>query len=401
VAYRGSKANNIIGDTAGRPFSPNYVFYDPRPSTPAEERVKALVLREGERRPGGEGQGLRATVWASADGRVFHELAVHTTLQSDRINAFDGGSVFWSEAEQAFIGYFRWWDTAAPSHPRSMRDWMIVRPGVRSVFRTVSTDLVHWSAPQSMGFGGTPREHIYEPAISPYFRAPGLYIALANRFNPGQRALTLEEERRLDIARLPGNATTPVYTFASDANDIVLLVAKPGRAEFDRPFMEAFLRPGPNIGNWSSRCNYASDSGNFIVTGPGEISFYVSRQHLQPANHIQRISLRLDGFISVNAPWAGGDMTTVPFTFGGDHLELNFATSAAGQIRVELEDASGQALPGLSLADCDPLVGDRVAGPVSWRSRQSLAAYAQKPVRLRFRMYDADLYSFQFPGPSP
>jgi hypothetical protein len=279
---------------------------------------------------------------------------------------------------------------------------VIVRPGVRSVFRTLSRDLSSWSEPQPMGFGGTPREHIYEPGISPYSRAPGIYLALANRFNPGRRSLTLEEERELDIAKLPGNATTPVYTFASDANDIVLLVTKAGSTEFDRPFMEAFLRPGPEIGNWSSRCNYASDSGNFIATGPAEISFYVSRQHLQKANHIQRVSLRTDGFVSVNGPWTGGEMTTVPFTYAGDHLELNFATSAAGEVRVELEDAAGAPLPGFSLDDCDALIGDRIAGVVGWRGRRSLAAYAQKPVRLRFRLCDADLYSFRFSaGPPP
>lgn len=301
VDFRGSKQNNIVADPSGHFIAPNYVFYDPRPSTPSDERVKAIVMREGDRRPGGEGKGLRATIWASSDGREFHPLPISARLQSDWINAFDGGSVFWSEAEQAFVGYFRWWDLTPAPHPRLLKDWMIDRPGVRSVFRTLSRDLSSWSDPQPMGFGNTPREHIYESCISPYFRAPGLYIALANRFNPGRRALTLEEERRLDIAKLPGNKTTPIYTFASDANDIVLMVTKPGSSTFDRPFMEAFLRPGPNLGNWSSRNNYASYSGNCISTGPDEISFYVNRQHLQKANRIQRISLRTDGFVSVNA----------------------------------------------------------------------------------------------------
>ncbi len=128
-------------------------------------------------------------------------------------------------------------------------------------------------------------------------------------------------------------------------------------------------------------------------------SFYVNRRHLQKANHIQRISLRTDGFVSVNASYAGGEMTTVPFTSSGDRLELNYAMSAAGEIRVELQDASGSALPGFSLEDCDPLIGDRIDGAVSWRGRRSLAAYAAKAVRLRFAMSDADLYSFRFPGP--
>lgn len=398
IDFNGSKANNITATADGKPMPFCYTFYDPRPGTPANERFKAIEMLDGERRAGGAGKGLRALIRGSADGRVWHELPIEANLESDWPNAFDGGSVGWSEAEQAFVGYFRWWDTEArPRYP----DWMIVRPGVRTSFRSVSKDLATWSKPEPMTYGDTPREHFYETCTTPYFRSPGLYIVLANRFNPGRRALTLEEERSLDITKFPGNKDTPTYTFASDANDLVLLTTKPGSTVFDRPFMEAFLRPGPEIGNWTSRDNYASLSGGIIPTGPAEISFYISRHHLQKTNYIQRISLRTDGFASVNAPYAGGTMTTVPFTFTGDHLEVNFATSGAGEIRVELQDADGHALQGYTLDDCDVLIGDRINRTVTWHGQASLARYAAKPVRLKFVMMDADLYAFQFPSPAP
>lgn len=398
VDFNGSKANNITATADGKPMPFCFTFYDPRPGTPAVERFKAIDMREGDRRAGGAGKGLRAQILASPDGRVWHELPIQADLHSDWVNAFDGGSVGWSEAEQAFVGYFRWWDTEArPRYP----DWMIVRPGVRTSFRSSSKDLVTWTKPEPMTYGDTPREHFYETCTTPYFRSPGLYIVLANRFNPGRRALTLEEERSLDITRFPGNKDTPTYTFASDANDLVLMTTKPGSTAFDRPFMEAFLRPGPELGNWTSRDNYASLSGGIIPTGPAEISFFVSRHHLQKTNYIQRVSLRTDGFASVNAPYAGGAMTTVPFTYTGDHLELNFATSGAGEIRVELQDAAGQPLAGYTFDDCDPLIGDRIDHTVTWHGQASLARYIAKPVRLKFRMMDADLYSFRFPSPAP
>lgn len=399
VSYEGSKANNIAGTAEGKPLNWMLTFHDPRPDTPASERVKAIDMRDGDRRAGGAGKGLRAHILGSPDGSVWHELPIEADLRSDWPNAFDGGSVFWSEAEQQFVGYFRWWDTQAPRHARTFDDWMIPRPGVRSVFRSVSKDLKTWSAPEPIGFGDTPREHIYEAAVVPYFRAPELYVVLANRFNPGRRALTLDEERVLDIARTPGNASTPTYTFASDANDLVLMATHPGSLVFDRPFLEAFLRPGPELGNWSSRNTYSSLTGGILPTGPSELSFYVTRHHLQKDNYIQRISLRTDGFLSVNAPYAGGEMTTVPVTFIGDHLELNFSTSGAGEIKVELQDADGKPLPGFTLDDCDPLIGDRVGHTVSWRGRKSVAGYIAKPVRLHFRMFDADLYAFAIPGP--
>ena len=396
VDFKGSKANNIVA-FGGKALPFCFTFYDPRPGTPASERVKAIDMRDGDRRAGQAGKGLKAQLLGSPDGRVWHELAIQANLESEWANAFDGGSVGWSEAEQAFVGYFRWWDTEAPAHPRTLPDWMIIRPGVRTSFRSVSSDLVTWSKPEPMTYSDTPREHFYETCAVPYFRSPGLYVVLANRFNPGRRALTLDEERALEIARFPGNKTTPTYTFASDANDLVLCLTKPGSTVFERPFMEAFMRPGPELGNWGSRNNYPSLSGGIIPTGPAEISFFVSRHHLQKDNYIQRISLRTDGFVSVNAPYAGGTMVTVPFTYTGDHLELNYSTSGAGEIRVELQDEAGQPLPGYTLADCDVLIGDRIAGVVSWHGQQSVARYVTKPVRLHFQMVDADLYAFQFP----
>jgi len=395
VEFKGSKANNIVSTADGKALPFCFTFYDPRPDTPANERVKAIDMRDGERRAGGEGEGLRAQIMGSADGRVWHDLPIEANLKSDWVNAFDGGSVSWFEAEQAFVGYFRWWDTEAK--PR-YADWMIVRPGVRTSFRSISKDLVTWSKPEPMTYGETPDEHFYETCTIPYFRSPGLYIVLANRFNPGRRALTLEEERELEITRFPGNKDTPTYTFSSDANDLVLLTTKPRSSEFDRPFMEAFLRPGPELGNWASRCNYASLSGGIIPTGAAEISFYITRHHLQKTNYIQRISLRTDGFVSVNAPYAGGAMTTVPFTYTGDHLVVNYATSAAGEIRVELQDAEGNPLPGFSMEDCDVLIGDRIDGAVSWHGQKSLSRYIGKPVRLKFQMMDADIYAFGFPA---
>jgi hypothetical protein len=77
-------------------------------------------------------------------------------------------------------------------------------------------------------------------------------------------------------------------------------------------------------------------------------------------------------------------------------LSLNYATSAAGSIRCEIQDASGAPIPGYSLAECDEIFGDYIARPVSWSGRAELNALVGKPVKLRFVMFDADLYSLRF-----
>ena len=89
-------------------------------------------------------------------------------------------------------------------------------------------------------------------------------------------------------------------------------------------------------------------------------------------------------------------MLTRVLTFAGNELEINYSTSAAGSIRVELQDASGKPVPGFTLADSQEIIGDHIARRVTWKSGSSVAALAGKKVRLRVVMKDADLYSIRF-----
>ena len=68
---------------------------------------------------------------------------------------------------------------------------------------------------------------------------------------------------------------------------------------------------------------------------------------------------------------------------------------AAGAVQVEIQDEAGKPLEGFALADCRPLMGDDAARVVEWKSAD-VGALAGKPVRLRFRLKDAELYALQF-----
>ena len=89
-------------------------------------------------------------------------------------------------------------------------------------------------------------------------------------------------------------------------------------------------------------------------------------------------------------------MLTRPFTFRGKKLMVNYSTSAAGSIRFELCDASGRAHEGFSMTEGEKLFGDAIAHDVKWAGGTDVSGLAGKPVRLRVRMKDADLYSFRF-----
>ena len=98
----------------------------------------------------------------------------------------------------------------------------------------------------------------------------------------------------------------------------------------------------------------------------------------------------------MQAPYRGGQFTTKPLLFSGDQLRLNMSTSAAGSIRVEVQDESGQPFPGLSLADSPELFQDQTDLAVQWKSGTEVGPLAGRPVRLRFVLYDADLYALRF-----
>ena len=130
---------------------------------------------------------------------------------------------------------------------------------------------------------------------------------------------------------------------------------------------------------------------------PNELSLYAGENYWTgTSSELRRYSLRLDGFVSIHAPMSGGELITKPLTFTGKALTMNFATSAAGGIRVEIQDANGKALPSFNLDDCEEHFGDSIERTVVWKNGTDVSSLAGKTARLRFALKDADLYSIKF-----
>lgn len=354
----GTRQNNVILADAA-PFSHNFApFRDARPEVPADERYKALA--------GTSESGLAA--FASEDGLHWRKLVEGPVITK---GAFDSQNVsFWSEAEQKYVCYFRTW---------TENDF----GGFRTVSRCESPDFKTWSEPVAMDFGGTAWEHLYTNQTAPYFRAPHIYLATAARFMPGRRVVSEEEAIGLGLSK----------GYAGDCSDAVLMSSRGGN-HYDRTFMEGFIRPGLGLENWVSRTNYPACG--LLQTGPGEMSMYVQHSYGQPTHHLVRYAMRLDGVASLHAGYAGGEMLSKPLTFTGDALYLNMSTSAAGSVRVEIQDANGAPIPGYTLEDCNELIGDAIEKQVAWKAGSGLSALAGKAVRLRFVLKDADLFAFRF-----
>ncbi|MGC4054932.1 MAG: hypothetical protein QM757_39325 [Paludibaculum sp.] len=359
----GAQRNNVVLANAA-PFSHNFSpFVDTRPGAGFGEELKAIA--------GVHASGLHGFV--SADGFRWKPVQAGPVLPSPKEFTFDSQNVaFYSEHERKYVLYYRTWQEIRGTKYR----W---------VSRAASEDFLHWTTEGPVDYGGAPPEHLYTNQTSPYFRAPHIYTAICARFFPGRQVLTEAQARAVQV--------DPKYF--QDCSDAVLVTSRGGRS-FSRTFLDAFLRPGLGLQNWVSRSNYPAL--NLTQTGPAEMSFYVNRDYGQPTAHLRRYTLRLDGFASLHAGYGGGTMLTQPVTFSGNRLSLNYATSAAGSVRVELLDGAGQALPGFGLADAVELIGDEIEGYARWKGGVAVGAVMGRVVRLRFHLKDADLYSFRFGG---
>lgn len=366
--FEGSKANNIVLADAA-PATHNFCpFLDDRAGVPEAERFKAM---------GGTGKSLHAFI--SADGLRWSKLQEEPILSSKNIpfkhlHMFDSQNLaFWSETEKCYVCYFRVWD------------------GLRRIARSTSTDFRAWTPAVLMrqvhddGSGSQPgpEEHLYTNQTSPYFRAPHISLAIAARFFPGRQVLSDEQAQAIQV--------NPKYF--KDTSDAVFMTTRGGDV-YDRTFLEGFLKPGIGPRNWVSRTNYPAL--NLLQTGPHELSLYVNQDYAQPTSHVRRYSLRLDGFASVRAGAKPGELLTKPFVFQGKSLSINFATSAAGGLRFELQEPDGKPYPGFALDDCQEQIGNEIERVVTWKGDASPASLAGKPVRLRVFLKDADLYSLRF-----
>jgi hypothetical protein len=70
-------------------------------------------------------------------------------------------------------------------------------------------------------------------------------------------------------------------------------------------------------------------------------------------------------------------------------------------VRVELQDCSGEPLPGYTLAEAVECVGDDLERVARWSSGSDVSWLAGQAVRLRLVLKDADVYALQFRQTSP
>jgi hypothetical protein len=244
---------------------------------------------------------------------------------------------------------------------------------VRGVQSASSADFLHWQGQTPNRYGaGDPIENFYTNATLLCPGAEHIYLSFPMRFLPDRQKWPEHSERGL--------------------SDAVFMTSRDG-VHWDRTFKEAWIRPGGDPRNWTDR-NMMVASG--CVEGGRELSFYVAENYRWDSLQLRRYTVRKHGFASLHAGYEEGEALTRPIRFTGSRLLLNYATSAAGSIRVEVTDADGEPIPGFTFAEMEPLFGDELEGEARWTSGADLSRIAGQPIRLRLRLQDADVYALRF-----
>jgi hypothetical protein len=414
VEFNGSKKNNIVWDA--RETNDFMVFKDPNPDCPPEFAYKAVGRTYSE----DHGKNTALFAFGSPDG-IHWKLIQKEPIASG--GAFDSTNLaFWDESRGQYRAYFR-------GH----------RGYVRHIRTVTSPDFVKWSKPvflklKSASSDQVPTEkfapslvnQLYTNQISPYYRAPHILLGFPTRYvdygwTESTRQLPQLDFRKRKI-KLGGKRAGTAMT------DGMFMSSRDGR-NF-QIWQESFRRPGiQRPGSWFYGDNYQNwglvETASQFPGAPNELSVYVSEAYksqfakspdektaayvgeayglsdgdstqLPHVNRLRRYTLRIDGFVSIQAPFSGGELITKPLQFNGSQLEINFSTSAAGGVRIEVQDAKGTPIPGFALDDCHKQFGDQLDRVVSWKQGADVSSLAGKPVRLRFELQDTDLYSFQF-----
>jgi hypothetical protein len=354
IEVKGTKANNVVWKgIESHNFAP---FLDRNPRARPEERYKALG---GLKQPGRNWQqgatpgGLFA--FTSADGVHWRKMRDEPVMTQ---GAFDSLNLaFWDPTHERYACYSR-----------------IFADRVRAVQSASSSDFLAWSESTPNRYAaGVPAEHFYTSATLPCPGAEHMMLAFPMRFAPTRH-------------KVPAHKTPGV-------SDAVFMSSRDG-VHWDRPFLEAWVRAGPDERNWTDRSNMPA--WGIVESAPGEWSMYISEHYRWPDNRIRRLVLPRHRLASMHAGASGGEFTTRPLTVTGPNLVLNYATSAVGSVQVEVLDEAGRPVPGLALADHPLLFGDELDATVRWKSAATLSTLRGKSVRLRFVLKDADVFALRF-----
>lgn len=369
----GEYNNNIFLDEKRDNFS---IFYDKNPACPENERYKALSMGTAKEI---YGEGLY--LYVSADGIDFtlkEKLPIPGTFDSFNV-------LIWDEESELYRLFYR--------SEREFEETQKWRGIHRTVNTSTSKDLVSFEHYGELSYD---EENIpmqfYTNNVVRYPRVKDMFIGFPMRYI--DRKDYTENFEQMPLAERHKFMTEKHGREGTAITDATIMTSRDGY-NFKK-WDEAYITPGieASCNWWYGNCLIAYgifETPSDEEGAPNEISMLIPENYRIKAIDYYRYTTRLDGFFSWYAKFRGGEILTKAFTFEGSELEINFSSSALGDIKVTVCDENGNELEGYKSIR---IFGDSVSRKVKFE--KELRLLENKPVRLKFELHDCDLYSFKF-----
>ena len=373
--FEGSMENNIILDHNTTKFDNFSVFKDANPACPPDEVYKGVARFGG-------GKGLWA--FTSPDGIRFRKAWPMTDKgKFDTLNI-----ALWDRHNDEYLCYLR--DFHTPDGGAIEAGDKNLNAAIRDIRWMTSKDFKTWTDPVLLDFGSGEDYPLYTNVVQPYYRADHVLVGFPSRYV--ERHEWTENFARLAGAERRQKRMKLNPRYGLTLTDCVFMCSRDGRTW--RRWDEAFMAPGPEREyNWVYGDCYPAvgmiETPSHLPHAPVELSMYAFDNHWgQIPAELRRYVLRVDGFVSRTATYSPQQVVTRPFVFEGQQLSINFATSAAGYMKITLRGPE-------TTLDSEELFGDSLDRTVDFVSGD-VSSLAGKPVTMEITMSDADIYSFRF-----
>ena len=413
VDFEGSKENNILTEE-NWPKIKGGIFIDPREVDPAR-RYKAMAqIHSGEGTVPGAGESKRRSVWNlyySEDAFRWTPHPENPVITPSGLPKVNPEGEPWAKASGWYQSYL-WGPTASVGWDPIRRVYAMHMENcahrrcpmqMRIIGRSESSDLVHWSDPQTIlvpDDRDPPGLQFYSMWTSVY---EGIYVGMLWNYRPGERTL----EHPLHI--------WPQFVFSRDG------------IHYDRRYRDSFIANSSEP-EWDSVTIYAQQP----IVHNDKIFIYYNGTNFRdrrmeelgdvgPIGAIGLASIPLDRFAGVESGAQEQGMglngkalqaivsdseekrqfsvlTTRPFSFSGKRLLLNMEPSGPGpcEVRVEVLTGDHYRVVGHTFEAADPMNEDSLANEVSWNGNADVTKLAGHAIKLKMYFKNARLFSFQF-----
>ena len=176
-----------------------------------------------------------------------------------------------------------------------------------------------------------------------------------------------------------------------------LMTSRDGR-NWSRPIRKLFSPDGPKE-SWRYQVHkiFANppieQDGKLLIYYGGKSGMVSVEEGDEPFQALCLAKLRLDGFVSIDADKTGGTLITRPVLLKGKRLHVN-ANCKFGELRIEILAEAGESINRYTASENRPICDDAVDIPVRWQNEETLEALADRPVRFKFHLNKAKLFSF-------